>query len=72
MFTEALRDCHNRTIQTCETKRLFIQQDRLFMQKRVMMWYAYIKHHKHIISLTHTSSTKKSNCLSPLGETGER
>ena len=44
MLTEAWRDCHNRTIQTCETKRLFIQQDRLFMQKRVMMWYAYIKH----------------------------
>ena len=38
----------------------------------VRMWYAYIKHHKHIISLTHTSSTKKSNRLSPLGETGER
>ena len=54
--------------------KLFIYTVRLviYAKKRVMMWYAYIKHHKHIISLAHTSSTKKSNCLSPLGETGER
>ncbi len=23
------------------------------MQKRIMMWYANINHHKHIISLSH-------------------
>ena len=44
MFTGAWRDCHNRTIQACETNRLFIQQNWLFMQKPVRVWHAYIKH----------------------------
>ena len=44
VFTGAWRDCHNRTIQTCGTSRLFIQPNWLFMQKRVWVWHAYIKH----------------------------
>ena len=44
VFTEAWRDCHNRTIQACGTDRLFIQPNWLFMHKPVRMWHAYIKH----------------------------